>query len=65
MQTLVPMAPVLMVNAAAFTDVDGCESERRRAFRDNGLGPQSLALAARACRAMLIHVSTDHVFDGE
>ena len=65
MQTLVPLAPELIVNAAAYTDVDGCESERRRAFRDNGLGPQSLALAARACGAVLIHVSTDYVFDGE
>ena len=65
MQTLVPLAPELIVNAAAYTDVDGCESERRRAFRDNGLGPQSLALAARGCGAMLIHVSTDYVFDGE
>jgi dTDP-4-dehydrorhamnose reductase len=65
MQRLVPIAPELIVNAAAYTDVDGCESEHRRAYRDNGLGPQSLALAARACGAMLIHVSTDYVFDGE
>ena len=35
MQTLVPLAPELIVNAAAYTDVDGCETERRRAFRDN------------------------------
>ena len=65
MQTVVPLKPDLIVNAAAFTQVDACETERERAYRDNALGPQSLALAARACGAMLVHVSTDFVFDGE
>ena len=65
MQTLVPLKPDLIVNAAAFTDVDACEREPARAARDNALGPQSLALAARECGAMLLHVSTDYVFDGE
>lgn len=65
MQTVVPLKPDLIVNAAAFTKVDACETERERAYRDNALGPQSLAFAARACGAMLVHVSTDFVFDGE
>jgi dTDP-4-dehydrorhamnose reductase len=65
MQTVVPLKPDLIVNAAAFTKVDACETERERAYRDNALGPQSLALAARSCGAMLVHVSTDFVFDGE
>jgi dTDP-4-dehydrorhamnose reductase len=64
MRTLVPLRPDLIVNAAAFTHVDACESEPQRAIRDNALGPQSLALAARACGAILLHVSTDYVFDG-
>lgn len=64
MQTVVPLRPDLIVNAAALTKVDGCETERERAYRDNALGPQSLAVAARACGAMLVHVSTDFVFDG-
>jgi dTDP-4-dehydrorhamnose reductase len=64
MRTLVPMAPDLIVNAAAFTKVDGCELDPARAARDNTIGPQSLALAARNTGAVLLHVSTDFVFDG-
>ena len=65
MRTLGPLKPDLIVNAAAFTKVDACEAEPERAARDNALGPQSLALAARRCGAILLHVSTDYVFDGE
>jgi dTDP-4-dehydrorhamnose reductase len=53
-----------VVNLAAFSDVDANESDPARAWRDNACGPQSLALAARACDAWLLHVSTDYVFDG-
>lgn len=65
MQTMVPLRPEAILNFAAFTDVDACESQRERAYRDNALGPQSLALAARAVGAVMLHVSTDYVFDGE
>ena len=64
MQTLVPLRPDAILNFAAFTKVDACESDPERAFRDNALGAQTLALAARATGAVLLHVSTDYVFDG-
>ena len=63
-QTLVPLKPDAILNFAAFTKVDGCELDPARAYRDNALGAQNLALAARACGAVLFHVSTDFVFDG-
>jgi len=59
-----PLGADLIVNCAAFTQVDANETDRARAFRDNAQGPQSLALAARMCGATLLHVSTDYVFDG-
>jgi dTDP-4-dehydrorhamnose reductase len=64
-QTVEPLRPDAIVNLAAFTDVDGNERDPARAFRDNALGPHHLALAARACDAIVAHLSTDYVFDGE
>ncbi len=56
--------PAAVINAAAYTDVDGCESERDLAWAVNATGAGNLAAvcAARGCR--LVHVSTDYVFDG-
>ena len=64
MATIPPIRPDLVCNFAAITDVDLCESEPERAFRDNSLGPQSLAIATSSVDAVLFHVSTDYVFDG-
>jgi len=64
-RTISALEPDAIVNLAAFPHVDGNERDPDRAFRDNAVGPQSLALAARACGAALLHVSTDYVFDGE
>jgi dTDP-4-dehydrorhamnose reductase len=64
MGRIAPLGPDAIVNAAAFTAVDGNEADPPRAWRDNALGPQSLALAAASCGALLVHVSTDYVFDG-
>jgi len=63
--TVAEVAPDLIVNAAGFTKVDANEADPTRAFRDNAQGPQSLAIAARAAGAILVHISTDYVFDGE
>lgn len=64
-QIVVPRKPDAIVNCAAYTKVDACESNERGAFAANALGVQSLAQAARACGAMLLHISTDYVFDGD
>lgn len=65
MQVVPLLRPDAVFNLAAFTKVDENETDPDRAFRDNARGPQSLALAARACGAVFLHVSTDYVFDGE
>jgi dTDP-4-dehydrorhamnose reductase len=55
----------VLINAAAFTNVDACETERERAFLINAEAPGVLAEICNAKTARLIHFSTDYVFDGE
>jgi len=55
----------LVVNCAAYTRVDDAEQDRETAFATNALGPRNLALACRWVDAVLLHISTDYVFDGE
>lgn len=56
--------PQVIINAAAYTAVDKAESEPELAARINTLGPENLAKAAELHQALLIHISTDYVFDG-
>jgi dTDP-4-dehydrorhamnose reductase len=55
----------VLINAAAFTNVDACENERDRAFLINAEGPGVLAEICSEKDAKLIHFSTDYVFDGQ
>ena len=64
-ETLIPeQRPDAVVNCAAWTDVDGCESDPQRAEQVNALGPENLARASRKANAVFITISTDYVFDG-
>jgi dTDP-4-dehydrorhamnose reductase len=56
--------PDLVLNAAAYTDVDGAESYREAAYAGNALGPWNLASATADRRIPLLHLSSDYVFDG-
>lgn len=56
--------PAVIVNCAAFNDVDRAEAEPAMALSVNAFGVRALAAAARACGAVLVHFSTDFVFDG-
>lgn len=56
--------PGLVVNTAAFHDVPKCESEPETAFSVNGIGARNVANVCNDIDAVLMHVSTDYVFDG-
>jgi dTDP-4-dehydrorhamnose reductase len=63
-QVVREVAPRLIVNAGAYTAVDRAEGERDAAFAVNARAPEILAAEARRLDAVLIHFSTDYVFDG-
>ncbi len=61
---IVGAEPDVVIHAAAWTDVDGCEGNPERAFSVNSLGTRNVAEAARLAGAHVCYVSTDYVFDG-
>jgi dTDP-4-dehydrorhamnose reductase len=58
------VSPEVIINAAAYTDVDGAESARDLAFHVNEDGVRHVASAAKAIDALLVHYSTDYIFPG-
>lgn len=63
-KTLSELKPNLIINASAYTDVDGAEKETDLAMKINAFAPGVMAEMSRKLGAILIHYSTDYVFDG-
>ncbi|RLA80331.1 MAG: dTDP-4-dehydrorhamnose reductase [Deltaproteobacteria bacterium] len=59
------VSPRIVIDAAGYTDVDGCERRSRLAFAVNGEGAKNLARAASLVKAKVVYISTDYVFDGK
>ncbi len=58
------LKPEVVINCAAYTDVDGCENNIETAMAVNGEGVGYLAMACRDMGSLLVHLSTDYIFDG-
>lgn len=65
LDTVQQLQPQLIFNAAAYTAVDKAESDQDRAYAVNQLGAHNLARAAQSIDCLLLHISTDYVFDGK
>ena len=61
---IVQAKPDVIVNCAAFSNVDACETQISEAFAVNATGARNVALAGKQTGAKIIHISTDYVFDG-
>lgn len=57
--------PEVIVHTAAYTDVDGCELDPKKAHKINAIGTKNLAEACKDIGALMVYISTDYVFDGE
>ncbi|MDR0454664.1 MAG: dTDP-4-dehydrorhamnose reductase [Deferribacteraceae bacterium] len=65
LESLDKYRPDVIINCAAYTNVDGCESDIDNAFKVNAIGPKNLAIASNRFDVPLLHISTDYIFDGE
>ena len=65
MEFITEKSPDLVINAAAYTAVDDCETHFDEAYAVNALGPKNLAIACKSIDVPLVHISTDYVFDGQ
>lgn len=63
--TLKNLNPDAVINCAAYTDVNGCETEVDLAYKVNALGVKNLAIICNEIDAVLMHISTDYIFDGK
>ncbi len=61
---ILKLKPEAIINTIAYTDVDGCERDKERAFKVNAEAVRHIVRASRVVEAYLVHVSTDYVFDG-
>ncbi len=57
--------PKIVIHTAAFTDVDGSESDSKTAFRVNEQGTKNIAESCQKLKAVLVYISTDYIFDGQ
>ncbi len=57
-------SPEILINTAAFHNTDACEDDPAQAFAVNAIAVRNIAQACHKCRALLVHISTDYVFDG-
>ena len=64
MNYILEKSPEIVINAAAYTAVDNCETDYENAYSVNAIGPKNLAKSCNKINIPLIHISTDYVFDG-
>lgn len=57
--------PDILINCAAMTNVDGCETALETAMKVNAIGPRNLSRSCKKVNAKIVHISTDYVFNGE
>lgn len=57
--------PDVVINAAAYTNVDACETDREKSFAVNALGVKNIAIACQKTNIKIVHFSTDYVFEGK